>query len=124
VIESSWISIVPPFPHGVPRIGAKVHEDLVNLGRVPEDHVLSILDRDSMADMDGGREKGAHEFHDLFYDRGEHDRLCQLLGSAAEGEDLFDEVLGAVYGLEDLVKAVLHLGLVCHLKGYDLRVAA
>ena len=76
----------------------------MNEGRIGEDPVLPLAGEDILTDFDVGRQGRSEELEGLFQDLPDTDGMVFPLRFPAEGKDLPDEFLGAVSGLENLLK--------------------
>ncbi|OPZ16277.1 MAG: hypothetical protein BWZ10_01488 [candidate division BRC1 bacterium ADurb.BinA364] len=75
--------------HGLIRVGAQVHHDLMNLRRIGQRAAGVLVD--SRLEPDRGRNARPQKLQALLDQRGDFDRLALLLGLSAESQDLFDQ---------------------------------
>ena len=78
------------FAHGMAGIGADVHDDLMDLGRVGHD--IPNLRRYVLSDLYAGRQGCPEQFEGLFENRGNLSRRNRLLSLSAECKDLPHEI--------------------------------
>ena len=92
------------------RVGAEIHENLVDLRGVGQDHAVRGRDIEVQVDRDG--QGGAEELHGLLRQRDDVEGSAFLFDLPAEREDPAHEDLRAVAGAEDLreVPAALVVG--------------
>ena len=84
---------------GVVGVGHQVHDDLVHLGRIGHHRAAVLLDVREYGNIRRNRGDAQPEgFPEDFLDV---ERQPLLLGLAAEGQDLLDEIAAAFAGLED-----------------------
>lgn len=76
-------------PHGMAGVGAQIHDDLVNLGRVAKDGGGRFVD--FHLKIDGGGEGRAEQALSVIDKRIQFAQAAFLFAAAAEGEDLADE---------------------------------
>ena len=95
-------------PHGMPGIGAEVHEHLVHLGGIPHDKGIGL---DIHTDINGGRQRGPQQFRGLPNNAVQLDRLHFVFALSTEGQDLLDQVFGTQAGLEHLLHVVAEVAL-------------
>jgi hypothetical protein len=86
----------PRGPHRLHRVGAQVHDDLVDLGRIAEHAGVAGADR--APEHDAGRQRRADGVERLVDDRLHVHRHALCHAAAAEREDALDERLGAHAG--------------------------
>jgi hypothetical protein len=92
--------------HGMESVGAQVHHHLMEEGRVNAHR--PGLGFDMSFDGNGRGQGGTEQFHCLLDDESGIEDYRLGVGLAAEGQDLFDQVLGPVAGLEDLIQIPGH----------------
>ena len=80
--------------------------------------------RDQGVDLDGRGDGRSHQFHALDHDRLQEQHLAGLWLLAAEGEDLPDQIGGAVGGLDHRAEVFTHRGISLELHPGKLGVAA
>ena len=86
----------PALSHRMGRVGAQIHQDLVDLGRIGDNDRRPGLDR--FPDLDRGRDGGSQQLDPFLDDRVELDGLLFRLLHAAEGEDLSHQVFCPLAG--------------------------
>jgi len=87
--------------HGVPGVGAKIDDDLVDLSRIAEDGADARLEVGD--DPHFVRQGGPDEFHRVVHDGLEKNQFALVLLLAGKSEDLLDDFLGAETGFEDFL---------------------
>ena len=88
--------------HGVPRVGAKIDDDLMDLRRIAQDGAGA--GRDVGDDLHFLGQGGADQFHRVGHDGMEKHQFALIFLLAGEGEDLLRDFLGALAGLEHLLQ--------------------
>ena len=83
-------------------VATQVHEDLVQLSRIGEHGAGGGVE--TLANRDGGGQRGAQEPQRVVYNLLEGDGLARLLTFTAEGEDLLHQILRPVRGREDFLQ--------------------
>jgi len=96
-------------PHGMGGIGAQVYQYLVDLGRVGFHRAASGAN--VLADFDRARQGGPQQPQRLLENESHIDRFALLPALPAEGENLFDQVPGALGTFKDFLKLGLKAGL-------------
>ena len=97
------------FFHGVKGVGAEIHDHLMNLRRIGEDE--SGVRCEVLVDGNGRRQEGPQHLQ-CFLDNDnwlEWDLFAFRL--TAEGEDLLDQILGSMTGLDDLIEVLRYQGI-------------
>ena len=102
-------------------VGAEVHDDLVNPGRVGQDGAAPRID--VLPDVNGGGDSGAQEFQVFLDDVLQFERAELLAAPAAEGEDLLHQILGAEPGFQHFTDVIRHGTVLGEAFPGDLRIA-
>jgi hypothetical protein len=93
--------------HGLGRVGAQVHDDAVNLGRIGHDVVQAGIHL--LGNLDGAGQGGAEQLEGLLDQHAELKGLEFVFVAVAEGQYLADQLGGPQAGDANLLDVLVEL---------------